>query len=134
VPSVFKKKAERLLHHLKQNPELSWNDRGEISVQGQTIKNSNLIDLVNDVLRQRKNIPQPTGWENFAAALSQTNVPQDLIGHPDRWKYIRGQMQSSEDTAPKKKSPQKAKADTTFTPKSKRLKRKKVQDSLWEEL
>lgn len=95
VPAALKKKAERLLHHLKQNSDLRWNERGEISLQGQTIKNSNLIDLVNDVLRQRKHTEQPTGWDTFASALSQTNIAHDLIGHPERWAYISSQMQSS---------------------------------------
>ena len=100
VPAVMKKKAERLLHHLKQNSDLRWNERGEISLQGQTVKHSNLIDLVNDVLRHRKQTGQPLGWETFATALSQTNIAQDLIGHPERWAYICSQMQTKEDSLP----------------------------------
>jgi hypothetical protein len=26
------------------------------------------------------------GWEAFGEALREANVPQDLIGHEDRWK------------------------------------------------
>ncbi|PVD18260.1 hypothetical protein C0Q70_20809 [Pomacea canaliculata] len=84
----MKKKAERLLQHFKRNPELTWNDRGEILYEGQAVKNSNLVDLVNDVLRKRKRARSPRGWETFAKALRRMNVSQDLVGHPDRWKFI----------------------------------------------
>lgn len=91
VPNSMQKKAERLLSLVKTNPDLKWNDRGEIFFQGQLIKNSNLVDLVNDVLRRRKRTGKPTGWQTFATALRNMNVAQDLIGHPDRWNYIQSQ-------------------------------------------
>jgi hypothetical protein len=47
----------------------------------------NVVDLVNDVLRKRKYF-NPQGWETFGEALREANVPQDLIGHVDRWRYI----------------------------------------------
>jgi hypothetical protein len=46
-----------------------------------------VVDLVNDVLRKRKYF-NPQGWETFGEALREANVPQYLIGHEDRWKYI----------------------------------------------
>jgi hypothetical protein len=39
------------------------------------------------VLRKRKYF-NPQGWETFGEALREANVPQDLIGHEDRWRYI----------------------------------------------
>lgn len=115
VPSTLKKKAAQLLHHLKQNTDLSWNDRGEITFHGQQVKNSNLIDLVNDVLRHRKQTEQPTGWDTFAEALSQTNVAQELIGHPDRWKIIRSRMLKTEPSeAPLKKKKRQSKKKETW--------------------
>ena len=45
------------------------------------------MDLVNDVLRKRKYF-NPEGVEIFGEALRKANVPQDLIGHTDRWRYI----------------------------------------------
>ena len=44
---------ERLLQRIKSHPDVTWNPRGEIEYQGQLIKNSNLTDLVNDVLRKK---------------------------------------------------------------------------------
>jgi hypothetical protein len=51
-----------------------------------TVQGSNVVDLVN-VLRKRKYF-NPQGWETFGEALREANVPQDLIGHQDRWRYI----------------------------------------------
>ena len=54
VPKTMKKKTERLLQRLQQHPQLKWNSQGEIEFEGQLVKNSNLVDLVNDVLWKRK--------------------------------------------------------------------------------
>ena len=88
VPKSLRNKAERLLSRLKSNPEVKWNELGELEYNGKTIKRSNLTDLVNDVLRKRRR-PDPLGWDVFANALRQVNVAQDLIGNPYRWAYIR---------------------------------------------
>ena len=90
VPKTMRGRAERLLHRLKSHPDVTWNSRGEIEYQGLTVKESNITDLVNDVLRKRRNAAEPVGWKTFATALQRMNVPQDLIGNPDRWKYMRG--------------------------------------------
>jgi hypothetical protein len=42
---------------------------------------------VNDVLRKRKYF-NLQGWETFGETLVEANVPQDLIYHDDRWRYI----------------------------------------------
>ena len=88
VPKAYKSKAQRLLKRLKTHPNLSWNQRGEITWDGRVIPKTNLVDLVNDVLRKRKLFSPATGWETFAAALRDVNVPREIVGNPDRWRYI----------------------------------------------
>ena len=88
VPKAYKSKAQRLLRRLKTHPNFSWNQRGEITWDGQVVPKTNLVDLVNDVLRKRKLFSPATGWETFAAALRDVNVPRELVGNPDRWRYI----------------------------------------------
>ncbi len=89
VPINAKKKAQLLLNRIKASGgTMSWNAQGELLVKGQPVVGSNILDLVNDVLRKRQHF-NPRGWEQFAQALRDTNVPQDLIGHPDRWAYIQ---------------------------------------------
>ena len=103
APQFMKNKATRLLQRLKSDPEVKWNDRGEFEYRGQLIKNSNLTDLVNDVLRDRKRKREPRGWETFAEALQRLNVPQDLIGNPARWSFISKQTPDTVVPATQKK-------------------------------
>lgn len=88
VPKTMRRKTKLLLDHMKEVSDISWNDQGEITVGGQTLKGSNLIDLVNDVLRHRKHREDPYGWEVFAKALKRANVPRELIGHTRRWEWM----------------------------------------------
>lgn len=87
VPKTMKGKAELLLNKMKTSPDITWNEKGELKFKGETVHGSNVVDLVNDVLRKRKYF-NPQGWETFGEALREANVPQDLIGHEDRWRYI----------------------------------------------
>ena len=95
VPKSMRQKAHRLLNRLRSTSGVKWNDRGELEFQGRVVPRSNLTDLVNDVLRQRKRAGEPTGWEVFADVLSASNIPQDLVGNPDRWRYMREKLPST---------------------------------------
>ena len=72
---------------MKTSPAISWNEKEELKYKGETVQESNVVELVNDVLSKRKYF-NPQGWETFGEALREANVPQDLIGHEDRWRYI----------------------------------------------
>lgn len=140
VPKSLKKKAERLLQRLHQHPQLKWNSQGEIEYEGQLVKNSNLVDLVNDVLRKRRNF-EPEGWKTFATALRRVNMPQDLIGHPDRWDFMRSQITTAAptplqlSTVPEPAVREGGQADDGFTEvlskKTRRRKRKLSQVQNW---
>lgn len=103
VPKTMRTKAERLLQRLKTHSDVTWNSLGEIKYEGQLVKNSNLTDLINDVLRKRRIAAEPIGWKSFAAALHRLNIPQDLVGNPERWKYIR---RKGIETSPTRLTPQ----------------------------
>ena len=93
LPKTMKNKAERLMHHLQNHPDVKWNDRGELVFHDQVIKHSNIVDLVHDVIRKRRR-PEPLGWKTFAKALSEVNVPHELVGNPERWNFMRSQISS----------------------------------------
>ena len=80
VPTTMKKKARLLMSMLQDHPNLSWDEDGTVKMYGQPIPGTNIIDLVNDVLRQVKEI-EPTGWQPFAEGLKAMNVPQDFVGN-----------------------------------------------------
>ena len=100
APQVLKKQAQLLMDRVKQDPSMSWNSKGELIVEGKAIPNSNIVDLVNDMLRKRKGV-NPTGWQSFARQLHRSNVPQDLIRNQYRWQFMhQGADIDSDDVSP----------------------------------
>ena len=90
VPKTMQKQAKLILERVKNDPQIKWNEKGEVIIQDQTVPNSNMVDLINDLVRKRKNI-NPTGWKEFASHLYKSNIPRDLVRNPDRWEYMIGQ-------------------------------------------
>jgi hypothetical protein len=86
VPKLYQRQAELLIDRIKES-KIIWNERGDVSVNGDKIIGSNISDLVNDVVRKRKNV-NPVGWEVFMNELKRINIPQEFIGNPDRKEYI----------------------------------------------
>jgi hypothetical protein len=68
VPKTMKAKAQLLLKKMKSSPDISWNEKGELKYKGETVQGSNVVDLVNDVLRKRKCF-NPQEWETFGETL-----------------------------------------------------------------
>ena len=66
---------------------MSWDEDGTVRLYGKPIQGSNIIDLVNDVVRQRKG-SEPTGWQPFAEGLRELNIPQDVIGNRESWDWM----------------------------------------------
>ena len=85
VPKTMQGKARRLMEHLKR--DIAWTTRGELIHEGVPVAGSNVMDLVNDLLRKRKT--DPTGWQPFARQLRAMNLPMELIGNVTRRAYIR---------------------------------------------
>jgi hypothetical protein len=123
VPKTMKAKAQLLLKKMKSSPDISWNEKGELKYKGETVQGSNVVDLVNDVLRKRKYF-NPQGWETFGEALREANVPQDLIGHDDRWRFIT----QTKRTPRSHKGQQSPSPIRPYSPKTPRSRRKEVKN------
>ena len=123
VLKTMKTKAELLIRKMKADPNIAWSEKGELKYKGETVRGSNVVDLVNDVLRKRKYF-NPQGWETFGEALREANVPQDLIGHEDRWKYIN----QTKRTPRSRKRKQNPSPIRPYSPKTPRSRRKEVQN------
>ena len=85
VPKTMQVKARRLMEHLKR--DISWTARGELIHEGVPVVGSNVVDLVNDLLRKRKT--DPIGWQPFARQLRTINLLMELVGNASRRAYIR---------------------------------------------
>ena len=67
----------------KQHP-IQIEENGEITLNGTQIYNSNIVDIVHDLIRDRKTNLPPTGIENLARVLKQANMPLEYIGNKNR--------------------------------------------------
>ena len=89
VPKSLKSKADRLLKRPKKRPDYTVErNRGEWILEGATIPGSNMMDLVHDVLKKRKQ-SDPVGWQPFVKHLKDVNILMELVGNADRRQYIR---------------------------------------------
>ena len=89
MPSTMKCKAQLLVSLLKTNPNVSWEDDGTVKLYGESIPGSNIIDLVNDVIRHHKG-SEPTGWQAFAEGLRDMNrAPETFYITPKQKRTIR---------------------------------------------
>lgn len=119
VPKTLRRKAEALLDRIKRHPDMTWNERGEFTYKGKTLSGTNVVDLINDAIRHRKTF-QPHGWQDFARALRQSNVPQDLIGHRERWEWMHRQSASSDAFSTADENPAPPSLRSTMRSRSKR--------------
>lgn len=90
VPQKFQNKAKLLLRRLRETPAstFSWDSAGVVSISGKPIKDSNIVDLVNDAMRARK-VPKPAGRKAFARFLRAIQAPREFIGNEDLWMETR---------------------------------------------
>src|SRR6218665_3285949 len=137
VPKTWKSRATRLLKHLQSIPDVSWNDRFELVLKKHVVAKTHLVDLVNDLLRKRATIAAPAGWKQLANALKEYNIPRELIGNEDRWKYINDASEESPTVTRKRRTSSRkpaipsARKRTTPTATIYKPKRPKI---VWEQL
>ena len=85
IPKTMKSRAEALLAHLKERGDvITWDDMGQVLVDGVLIPKSNISDLVSDAMRSRKHF-NPVGVREFYNVLNKINVPKDLVRNEKRW-------------------------------------------------
>jgi hypothetical protein len=123
VPKTMKAKVQLLLKKMKSSPDISLNEKRELKYKGETVQGSNVVDLVNDVLSKRQYF-NPQGWVTFGEALREGNVPQDSIGHDDRWRYIT----QTKRTPRSRKRQQSPSPIIPYSPKTQRNRKKEVQN------
>jgi hypothetical protein len=79
-----KKTAEILIDHIERNPEFQFDTSNRLVLDGELVTGSNIIDLVNDFVRDRTKAEPVPGARKFAEALRRTNVPIIAIGNKAR--------------------------------------------------
>ena len=85
IPKTMKTRAKALLAHLKERGDvITWDDMGQVLLDGVLIPKSNISDLVSDAMRSRKHF-NPVGVREFYNVLNKINVPKDLVRNERRW-------------------------------------------------
>ena len=75
-PKYMQNRLLTLLTYIQ--PCVSWNDKGEVTIQERQIPGSNIVDLIKVHLKDYKGF-QPVGKEAFGKFLSELNVPVSLL-------------------------------------------------------
>ena len=85
IPKTMKTRAEALLAHLKEREDvITWDDMGQVLLNGVLIPKSNISDLVSDAMRPCKHF-NPVGVREFYNVLNKINIPKDLVRNERRW-------------------------------------------------
>ena len=80
-PKTLKSRARALLTII--SPRVTWNQRGEAIIGGESIPNSNIVDLVKVQLKDYKDIDL-VGLGKFSRILRDINVPLGLLSSSRR--------------------------------------------------
>ncbi len=88
IPKTMRTRAIALLERLKARPDvISWDDMGQVKIDGVLIPKSNISDLVSSAMRSRKYF-DPVASQEFFNVLSNVNVPKDLVRNEEGWKKV----------------------------------------------
>ncbi len=77
LPPQQQYKAVKLLRLLKQNPDISWTNDGELIYRQKKVPKSHIADLFNDALAAKRPAQGAVGWEDFEDGLA--DVPETLV-------------------------------------------------------
>ena len=84
MPKTYKDHAVKIYDYLvRDGSPVTWDSTGQVSIQGNLIRQSNIIDLISDLTRSRKSFV-PVGVDKFVDVLAQMNIPLDFIGNEHR--------------------------------------------------
>lgn len=137
VPKSYRPRARSLMKYLldKAVPaRISWDEDGIVSIDGNLIKNSNITDLINDAMRERKN-KKATGRVQFARLLRALNIPDALVTNKEllstsaRSTFIT-KFQPPASSTPNKLSLPKKRGDTKRGGKSSRKRRRPAEGEI----
>ena len=79
TPKPYQSRAESLYDYLKN--KLTFSDKGELMDDGKAIVDSNITDLIQHAVRDRRRNITPVGWKPFLTNLQQTNAPKMLLSY-----------------------------------------------------
>ena len=100
TPRIYQARANKLIGHLKDYTGVNWNAKGEMVIDEQTLKGSNITVLVNDIIRKAKHEVDPVGRMSLVEQLSNTELPRCLFGYAEISRELSQRKRKS--TTPRK--------------------------------
>lgn len=88
VPKKWHKQASMLLDYANNTKSMTWSDNRELIVNGNKIKGSNIVDLINDLSRDRKKMEPAVGVEVFLKKLLEENIPREIVVNKKRFELL----------------------------------------------
>lgn len=81
-----KNSGKLILQHIAKNPRISYNNKGELQIDGNRVPLTSIKDLIDDATNINKNAPEvgPQGYKDFLTVLAETGLPEKAITNPNR--------------------------------------------------
>lgn len=76
VPVKFKKIAKNITSFLQQN-YITWNEKQEVFIDNKVVPGSNIIQMINFLLRKRKR--RPKAFDKFQEELRRLKFPEEFV-------------------------------------------------------
>lgn len=93
---TYRSDARNLLRFMKREGSLiSWDGDYSVYINGGKIPNSNLVDILNCIVKVRMRDYTPPGWYEVLNALKAMNVPKDYMNNIRALKEINAEYRSS---------------------------------------
>ena len=97
IPKTMKTRAIALLERLRARSDvISWDDTGQVKIDGVFIPKSNISDLISSAMRPRKHF-DPVASQEFFGVLDNINVPKDLVRNEEGWKKVTPKGKARDD-------------------------------------
>lgn len=84
IPSSYKRKAKGLIDFINMSSNISYDASGQIKYKEAAIPNSNIIDIVNSMVRNKKTLPNNESYHKVREILISEGIPKKLINGSDK--------------------------------------------------
>ena len=99
LPISHRNAGTLLLSFFKDN-NILYDDEHRIIIDGKPVADSHVQDLVHDMLRYRRAVSPPPGFEELAHALADLNISREYVKNLARYDYIANIRNVAKENSP----------------------------------
>ena len=94
LPPRLQWEVKPLVTLLEQVPEIDWDQKHQLVLGGETVVNSNIIELIRALISDKQYSKYPKGWFRLVGVLQNNNITKEFMDSSLRRKKERKQGQS----------------------------------------